>query len=474
MKKRFLTLAMALSCVIALTFAIAGCSGGGNSGDSTDGNDTHEHVFATEWSYDATHHYHECIYDDCNEITDKGEHTYYDKKCTTCGYVKSSEGLAFELNADGVSYILAGIGECTDTDVVVPATYENLPVTTLGFGAFQDAPITSVVIPNSVTAMENNVFSGCTSLTSVSLSNNITSISMNAFKDCTSLTSLTIPEGVTTIAQNAFNSCNLERLDIPASITTIYEAFNYSKIKEVNVADIGAWCNITFCNRKGTYNLLSNPLCAGKATLLLNGEIVTDLVIPEGVTEIKPGTFANNYNNPNTSIKSVTIPSSLTKIGSDAFANCNGIESVYITDVAAWCKIDFAEESSNPFATSKLHGTAKLYVNGEIVTDLVIPEGVTEIKPFAFQNCTQLTSVTIPSTVTTIGDKAFRYCEKLKTVNIPNSVKNINDQAFFNCSALTDINFDGTTTEWQGITKNYWLNPTGQCTIHCTDGGLKP
>lgn len=381
MKKRFLTLAMALSCVIALTFAVAGCSGGGNSGDNTDGNDTHEHVFATEWSYDATHHYHECIYDDCNEITDKGEHTYYDKKCTTCGYVKASEGLAFELNADGTSYILAGIGECTDTDVVVPATYENLPVTTLGFGAFQDAPITSVVIPNSITTMENNVFWDCTSLTSVSLSKNITSISTNAFKNCTSLTSLAIPEGVTTIAKDAFYSCNLERLDIPASITTIYEAFNYSKIKEVNVADIGAWCNITFCNRKGTYNLQSNPLYAGKATLLLDGEIVTDLVIPNGVTEIKP---------------------------------------------------------------------------------------------FAFQNCTQLTSVTIPSTVTTIGDKAFRYCENLKTVNIPNSVKNINDQAFFNCSALTDINFDGTTAEWQGITKNYWLNPTGQCTIHCTDGELKP
>lgn len=470
MKKRFLTLAMALSCVIALTFAVAGCSGG----DNTDGNDTHEHVFATEWSYDATHHYHECIYDDCNEITDKSEHTYYDKKCTTCGYVKASEGLAFELNADGVSYILAGIGECTDTDVVVPATYENLPVTEIKMSAFERKPITSIIIPDSVTTMGTNVFWGCTNLVSVTLSKNITSIGLNTFRDCTSLTSLTIPEGVTTIAKDAFYSCNLERLDIPASITTIYEAFNYSKIKEVNVADIGAWCNITFCNRKGTYNLQSNPLYAGKATLLLDGEIVTDLVIPNGVTEIKTGTFANNYNNPNTSIKSVTIPSSLTKIGSEAFANCKGIESVYITDVAAWCKIDFAEESSNPLAASGSNATTKLYVNGKIVTDLVIPEGVTEIKPFAFQNCTQLTSVTIPSTVTTIGDKAFRYCENIKTVNIPNSVKNINDQAFFNCSALTDINFDGTTTEWQGITKNYWLNPTGQCTIHCTNGKLKP
>ena len=468
MKKRFLTLAMALSCVIALTFAIAGCSGGGNSGDNTDGNDTHEHVFATEWSYDATHHYHECIYDDCNEITDKGEHTYYDKKCTTCGYVKASEGLAFELNADGVSYILAGIGECTDTDVVVPATYENLPVTEIKMSAFERKPITSIIIPDSVTTMGTNVFWGCTNLVSVTLSKNITSIGLNTFRDCTSLTSLTIPEGVTTIAKNAFYSCTkLERLDIPASITTINEAFTNCKIKEVNVADIGAWCNITFSN------INSNPLFYCNANLLLNDEIVTDLVIPNGVTEIKDYAFSMQKGALGTII-SVRIPSSLTKIGSDAFANCNGIQRVYITDVAAWCKIDFAEESSNPLATSRSYITTKLYVNGKIVTDLVIPEGVTEIKPFAFQNGTQLTSVTIPSTVTTIGDKAFRYCENLKTVNIPNSVKNINDQAFFHCSALTDINFDGTTTEWQGITKNYWLNPTGQCTIHCTDGELKP
>lgn len=469
MKKRFITLAIALSLVLTCTFAIAGCSGGNGGNNNQDSGNTHVHVFATEWSSDATHHWHDCTSADCNEIADKAEHTFVNKKCTICGYVKASEGLAFELNADGVSYILAGIGECTDTDVVVPATYENLPVTEIKMSAFQRKPITSIIIPDSITTMGTNVFWGCTNLVSVTLSKNITSIGLNTFRDCTSLTSFTIPEGVTTIAKNAFYSCTkLERLDIPASITNINEAFTNCKIKEVNVADIGAWCNITFSNTN------SNPLFYCNANLLLNGEIVTDLIIPEGVTEIKPGTFANNYNNPNTSIKSVTIPSSVTKIGKEAFMNCQGIEKVYITDVSAWCKIDFAEESSNPLATSRSYVTTELYVNGEIVKDLVIPEGVTEIKPFAFQNCTQLTSVTIPSTVTTIGNKAFRYCENLKIVNIPNSIKNINDQAFFNCSALTDINFDGTTTEWQGITKNYWLNPTGQCTIHCTDGDLKP
>ena len=468
MKKRFLTLAMALSCVIALTFAVAGCSGGGNSGDNTDGNDTHEHVFATEWSYDATHHWHECLSPDCDEVTDKANHSFDGKECTVCGYVKASECLAFELNADGTSYILAGIGECTDTDVVVPATYENLPVTEIKMSAFERKPITSIIIPDSVTTMGTNVFWGCTNLTSVTLSKNITSIGLNTFRDCTSLTSLTIPEGVTTIAKNAFYSCTkLERLDIPASITTINEAFTNCKIKEVNVADIGAWCNITF------NNINSNPLFKCEAMLLSNGRPVNDLVIPEGVTEIKDYAFSMQKGALGTIIR-IRIPSSVTKIGKEAFINVAGIQRVYITDVAAWCKIDFAEESSNPLSTSRSYITTKLYVNGEIVTDLVIPEGVTEIKPFAFQNCTQLTSVTIPSTVTTIGDKAFRYCENIKTVNIPNSVKNINDQAFFNCTALTDIHFNGTTTEWQGITKNYWLNPTGQCTIYCTNGKLKP
>lgn len=440
MKKRFITLAIALSLVLTCTFAIAGCSGGNGGNNNQDSGNTHVHVFATEWSSDATHHWHDCTSADCNEIADKAEHTFVNKKCTICGYVKASEGLVFELNEDGESYILAGIGECTDTDVVVPATYENLPVTEIKMSAFQRKPITSIIIPDSITAMGTNVFWGCTNLVSVTLSKNITSIGLNTFRDCTSLTSFTIPEGVTTIAKNAFYSCTkLERLDIPASITTINEAFTNCKIKEVNVADIGAWCNITFSNTN------SNPLFYCNANLLLNGEIVTDLVIPNGVTEIKDFVFNYKYNTPNTTIKSVTIPSSLTKIAGQAFTNLNGIEKINVTDIATWCRIDFTG-SSNPLTNG-----AKLYVGGEMITELVIPEGVTEIKSFAFQYCSQLTSVTLPSTLTTIGD-----------------------QAFFNCSALTDINFDGTTTEWQGITKNYWLNPTGQCTIHCTDGELKP
>ena len=135
-----------------------------------------------------------------------------------------------------------------------------------------------------------------------------------------------------------------------------------------------------------------------------------DIVIPKSVTY-------NGKNYPVTSIgsaafktcsslTSVTIPSTITSIGSSAFSECSGLTSVHITDIAKWCKISFNDYSSNP-----LYYAHHLFLNGEEIKDLVIPNSVTSIRSNAFRNCSSLTSVTIPSTVTSIGDNAFSGCD---------------------------------------------------------------
>ena len=153
-------------------------------------------------------------------------------------------------------------------------------------------------------------------------------------------------------------------------------------------------------------------------------------------------------------LTSVTIPNSVTSIGVLAFYNCSGLTKVNITDIAAWCNIQFEDNNfSNPLFSAK-----HLYVNDVEVTDLVIPNSVTSIGSSAFGGCTGLTSVTIPNSVTSIGGSAFSGCSGLTSVTIPNSVTSIGEYAFDGCTGLTSVEapavfFDVPEGSWPSNTK---------------------
>ena len=124
-------------------------------------------------------------------------------------------------------------------------------------------------------------------------------------------------------------------------------------------------------------------------------------------------------------LTSITIPNSLTSIGNSAFQECIGLTSVHITDIAAWCKISFENIESQP-----LYYAHHLFVNGQEITDLTIPQNVTSISNSTFEGCNSLTSVTIPESVTSIGYYAFWDCSNLTAVTIPESVTYIAPYAF--------------------------------------------
>lgn len=127
---------------------------------------------------------------------------------------------------------------------------------------------------------------------------------------------------------------------------------------------------------------------------------LTSVSIPNSVTSIGNLAFSNCE-----SLTNVVIPNSVTSIGREAFYNCSYLTAVHITDLAAWCKISFDNYNSNPLFYAQL-----LYLNGEKVTDLVIPNGITSIGDYAFISCSGLTTVDIPNSVTSIGDYAFEGC----------------------------------------------------------------
>lgn len=134
--------------------------------------------------------------------------------------------------------------------------------------------------------------------------------------------------------------------------------------------------------------------------------------------------------------------------GTSAFYNCKKLKQVNISDAASWCKSSFTDEDSTP-----LYYGGDLYIDGNLLTNLVIPSGsgVTKIPNYAFINCSGLESVTIPDGVTSIGSQAFDGCSGLRNVTIPASVTTIGYAAFQDCNDFDTVFYGGTVEQWYAI-----------------------
>ena len=163
---------------------------------------------------------------------------------------------------------------------------------------------------------------------------------------------------------------------------------------------------------------------------------IKTVIIENGVTNIGYAAFYGFKN-----LTSITIPESVTKIedGTIGYGYTN-LSSIYIENLASWCICDIRDKRFNEY-----RGKITLYLNGEKVTNLDIPEGVTTIRDYTFRRYGDITNVTIPSSVTSIGKYAFSGCGKLTSVTIPNSVTSIGESAFSGC-ALTSVTIPNSVT----------------------------
>ena len=133
-------------------------------------------------------------------------------------------------------------------------------------------------------------------------------------------------------------------------------------------------------------------------------------------------------------MEEITIGSGVASVGSEAFYNCNSLQKVNISNLTAWCQIDFYGSSSNP-----LRYAHRLYCNSTMVTDLSGVGSPTAIKDYAFYGCTDLTSANIPSSVQSIGMSAFSGCTGLWGVTIPSSVQEMRSSAFDGCTGIQQV-----------------------------------
>ncbi len=267
-----------------------------------------------------------------------------------------------------------------------------------------------VTIESGVTSIGDQAFNSCTNLTKVSIPRSVTSINDYAFYGCSSLSDITIPQGVTSIGYGTFANCtNLSGISVPDSVKHI---------------DYGAFHSTAYYKDNSNWE---------DGALYINNHLLYAPVNAYGTYKVKNGTktIASNAFYDRSNLTGVIIPDSVTSIGIMAFEWCDNLSSVYITDLAAWCDIDFYTASSNP-----MHTGANLYVNNKLLTTVKISD---DIKSYTFQGCTSLTDVTFSKSVTSIGNGAFVKCTNLKEITIPGNVTSIGEGVFEKCSKLEEV-----------------------------------
>ncbi len=378
--------------------------------------------------------------------------------------------LTFTLSNDRNYYSVKGSNSAKNAvSIVIPSEYNGKPVNAIDTQAFKDCnKLVSIVIPESITNIKYYAFNNCTNLTNVkytgtiadwckidgldnimftsrtlSLNGNelseelvipkdVTTIKTSAFMNCTEIISVKFEESSTcvNISDNVFKGCNnLTSIIIPDTLTSIgANAFiNCSKLQ---------------------YNPYENGLYLGNdgnkylALIKTNDRSITSLQINE-TTKIIAGAVFKQY----FELTNIIMPKSVKNIGAFAFSQCNNLTKVnYGGTIKDWCDINLSGSDANPLSNG-----ADLYIDGQRVVNLTIPNTVTEIKRYAFEGCTSITSAVIPNSITNIGESAFYNCSNLTSMTLPFAVTDFRRVICDNSRLKTVVITGGTTIPWKAF-----------------------
>ena len=276
------------------------------------------------------------------------------------------------------------------------------------------------------------------------MENGVTSIGNNAFSNLVNLVGVIVPESVADIGDNVFSECaSLEYICYGGTHKQWNEMFDSSVNIEILCAqgDKNGTCGDNLIwELRADGELVIGGIGAMEAAPWRECEgDIKRIRITEGVSSIYENAFSSCIN-----LTSIIIPESVKLIGEDAFYNCDSLERVDVADITTWLDIEFENYDSNPLTYS-----GKLFVGGELLTELVIPNETTAISAYAFCNCSSLTNVTIPNSVTSIGRNAFAGCAGLTEITIPESAKVVEKYAF-SCTNLKKVywNADSAVDYW--------------------------
>jgi hypothetical protein len=300
----------------------------------------------------------------------------------------------------------------------------------IGAGAFNSCKkLASITMPNNVKKIEQVTFYGCDNLATAILNEELEEIGESAFCGCKNLVEITLPNSINSIGENAFGNTGIKSLVLPDGITSI----------------------------------IPNMFPTG----------LKNLVIGKGVTTLPQGILGNlKY------LESLTIPF----VGGSANATASGEDTVFgyiftkgsdssdfnsniYDDVKQfYTDVGYEGEQGNsapsaiyyiPWSLKSVTVTGGVIWSGAFcnthLENIILEEGVTEIKNYVFLNC-QFTDMVIPDSVTSIGVEAFSQCFALVNLTLGSGVKTLKSRAFFTCLGLENVYYRGTEEQWQGIT----------------------
>ncbi len=451
------------------------------------------HTYNNEYTVDPYNHRNICSV--CS-TEDKSAHTFDNENvCTVCKHeVHYAQGL--ELSENNGALTVMGLGSFSGSELYIAPSYDGKPVTALKYRVFSESceQITKLSIPTSVdvstisdnafaglknlewlyipdvtkrTASDNKdyyhigwmfgsseneyfhkinivgtwnvympiklkhvvvasnvlhegAFSQCKYLETVSISQTATVIPKSLFSYCTSLTTVKLGPKVTVIDEMAFQGSGISSIIIPQSVKTI------------GVAAFG-----------GTVNLKSIelPALAELSDSLFQNSGISEITVPSTVKKIGGSAFSTN------SLKKITFLAPVSEFGYNPFG-LSPIEIVNVANEKVWLDMNFTSFDQTPFINAKTYQTM-LYVDDVAVTNFVVPDDVSEIKPFIFYNHVKLRGVDFAN-ISKICHDAFVYTDYLTSITLPASLVEIEDKAFANCS-FSNISVDSDNKSYYSV-----------------------
>ena len=356
--------------------------------------------------------------------------------------VKAPSKLEFAFSSDGSYYTVVGVGGESGETIDIPDTYNGLPVKEI-------AP---------------NTFNNVTYLKEVTLPAELKKIGDGAFKGCTALEKVVIPISVTEIGENAFDNCSVLSLYCEASAkpsgwknnfapSGTYVSWKYSRSFSFKLTEKG-----------DSYCLESAKGAAG------------DLVIPDKYLKLPVTEIASEAFKDCDKLTGITLPDSVTAVGSEAFANtgvynksANWVSGeLYIGNILIAIKYPVSGSYTVKSGTKGIGGGVFKGFSG--LTNVTLPDSVLAIGDYAFSGCTKLTAITVPEKVTYIGGFAFENCDTVTEINVPNSVTTLGKKAFSSCDKLKYVTIgDGVTL----ITTHMFLDCVSLDTVRLGEGVTK-
>lgn len=346
---------------------------------------------------------------------------------------------------------------------------------TIGKNAFKGCTsVEEVTIPKGILTVSNSAFEGCSGLTDVTIA--AKTINAKAFAECTNLKAVKMEEGVTTIQGMAFANTQISAVTIPSTLTTAGTtkegAIEKGPFAGTMIATVHGQTEDSTEAQEGATILPETKKIPDN--LFLGCTSIIDVQIPETVTEIGQKAFkdASSVENVTFAVNTETGKvKGVEKIGISAFDGCSSLQELVLPEtVTEVLQGAFANEGALVKADMSRAASLKKWDKESFKGDTALAEvvlptagGITAIPDGAFAGCTSLTGenlkipknivtitanafkesglkkLYIPNQVTTIGTSAFEACKNLEDVHISNNISIISQSTFKNCEKLEKI-----------------------------------